>query len=160
MIVSRFVFLMGLCCIFVLPFYIQNLNWILNSSSATGTAVFEGRAYTGQIGHSYTVIMFVADGDTVMFNSNDNFIFEPGTVLPVRYNNLMHKDARIADLSGLWARAFIYSLMPLLIIIIIAVHRELIPYHSKIRIALRLLITVIPKQDNSGAVMYEMKTDK
>lgn len=140
---------MILCGIFVLPFYIQNINWILHSTPATGTAVFEGRAYTGQIGHSYTVIMFVADGDTVVFNSNDNFIFKPGTRLPVRYHNSMHKDARIGDLSGLWAATFFYSLMPLLIIIIIAVHKQLIPYHSNIKIAFRPFITIVTKKVSS-----------
>jgi hypothetical protein len=149
MIVSRFVFLIGLCCIFVLPFYLQNINWILNSTPATGTAVFEGREYTGQIGHSYTVIMFVAQGDTIMFNSDDNQIFEKGTILPVRYNNAMHKDARIGNLSGLWARAFFYSLMPLLIIIIIAVHKELIPYGSRIKFSFSPLIAVMPNKEIS-----------
>lgn len=149
MIISRFVFLTGLFCLFVLPFYVQNVNWIYHSTPTTGKAVFEGRAYTGQIGHSYTVIMFVAHGDTIMFNSDDNQIFEKGTILPVRYDNTMHKDARIGDLSGLWARTFFYSLMPMLIIIIIAVHKELIPYQSKIKIAIRPLISVIPKQENT-----------
>lgn len=147
MIVSRFVFLTGLFCLFVLPFYVQNLHWIYHSTPTTGKAVFDGRSYTGQIGHSYTVIMFVTQGDTIMFNSDDNQIFEKGTTLPVRYNNSMLKDARIGNTSGLWARTFFYSLMPLLIIIIIAVHKELIPYRSRIKLSYNPLITVLPSEE-------------
>ncbi len=148
MIISRFVFLIVLFCLFVLPFYIQNFLWIAQSTSTTGTAVFEGREYTGQIGHSYTVIMFIIHRDTVMFNSNDNFFFEPGTILPVRFNNNNHKDARVGDFSGLWSRAFIYSILPLLVILIIAVHKELIPYRSKIKLGIRPLIIILPGHES------------
>ncbi len=131
--IRRVYFIILLLIVFVLPFYLVNLIWLLRSEKTTGIASFIGKEYTGQLVHNYTVIAFEANHDTIIFNSTDNIFIEPGTKVPVRYLKNNPADARLADFSGLWAPSFFYSAMPLLIILILMVHRSLIPYKSSIR---------------------------
>ena len=150
MVLSRFFFLAILFCLLVLPFYIVNLIWLTQSSVTAGTAAFRGKETSGQIGHLYTVICFTVKNDTVFFNSGDNIFLEPGTPVSVRYNKGDYKDARINTTAGVWAGTIIYSLMPLLIIVIIAVHKTLIPYHAKIKIGGKNYIEIQSREQFSS----------
>ena len=131
---SRTGFIFLLITVFVSPFFINNFIWLAGTEKIKGKAAFIGKEISGQIGHNYTVISFELGGDIFTFNTNDNIFLEPGTPVDIRYQQKNPRDARLNDFAGIWAGSFFYSGMPLLIILILAIHPSLIPYKSRIQV--------------------------
>lgn len=118
-----------------MPYFGTKLLWLSSAKKTTGTVAFTGKDISTQLPHSYSVVMFSVTGkDTVYFNSGDNEIFEPGTIVPVLYQPSQPKDASIDGFMGLWLDCTIYSTIMLVLIGIIFLHPSIVPYRSAIKI--------------------------
>lgn len=134
MVISRTKFFLILFLIISTPFLVHKIIWLARSQKVNGTMSFEGRAYTGQIGHVYSVIWFVAGRDTVWFNGNDNILFKPGETVPVRYQKHHPSDARINVFPSIWGDTLVYGGIPVAILLIVFIHPGIVPRRSKIAV--------------------------
>ena len=95
---------------------------------------FVGKGYTGQLGHTYSVISFIADSDTIWFNSEDNTIYKVGEIVPIRYEKNNHEDAKVNIFSNIWNDTVVYGSAPLIILLLIFFHPRGIPKHLTLTI--------------------------
>lgn len=135
--IRRLPFIALLLLLFVCPFYVFNMIWLMKSEKTSGIAAFQGKEFAGQLVHNYTVVMFVVKNDTFFYNTSDNIFFDPGTSVPIRYQKEDPADAKLGTWSGIWMGSIFYSAMPLLIILILLAHPSLIPYRSSLRLGLK-----------------------
>ena len=132
MIIHRTKFFLLLFVIAMTPFLFYKIWWIAHSSKTNGVMGFVGRSYTGQIGHEYAVIIFKAGEKTFWFNGNDNIFFRTGETVPVRYQQKNPYEARINIFVSMWGDTLVYGGIPLLILLVIFFHPEIIPRRSKV----------------------------
>jgi len=122
----------------ILPYVGTKLIWISKAKKAKGVVAFTGKDISTQMEHSYSVIMFSVTGrDTVFFNSGDNEISEPGTIVPVLYQPSAPKDAYIDGFMGLWLDVTIYCIIMFVLVGIIFLHPHIVPYRSSIKLQAR-----------------------
>ena len=95
---------------------------------------YKGKSYTGQLPHEYSAIKFIVGKDTAWFNTNDNIIFKPGEIVPVRYQPTNLYDAKVDMFVEIWGDAAVYGGELALIVVIIFLHPAIIPRKSKIRV--------------------------
>lgn len=98
---------------------------------------FIGKSIAGQTTHEYSVIRFIAGKDTIWFNSPDNLIFVKDEAVPVLYQKDTLSQAKVDTFTGLWGYTLIYVSPPLLILIILFFHPELMPARSKIYLKIK-----------------------
>ena len=106
--------------------------WLAGSEKANGTMSFVGKTYAGQMVYNYSVVWFMVGRDTIWFNGKNDIIFKEGKQVPVRYQR---KDPRIARLNvffAIWGDTLVFGGIPLLILLVILAHPEIIPYRSKV----------------------------
>lgn len=126
----RTIFFLCLAAIIAAPFIITKLVWLSGTRKTMGAMSFNGKSYTGQLGHDYAVIKFTAGKDTYFVNGPDNISYEKGTPVPVRYTSTNPNDARLATFIGLWGDTLVFAGVPCLIILLIALHPGIVPYRS------------------------------
>jgi len=128
---KKWAFFSVLLGIFVLPFFLYNLAWLINSAPAAGTMCFMGKTINGQLSSSYPVIRFSTHGtDTVFFNGLAEAVFKPGDPIPVRYNTANPADARINLFAGIWQDTIIYAMVPFMLLLIVFLRPDIIPRGS------------------------------
>ncbi|MEP6750822.1 MAG: hypothetical protein ABJB86_24015 [Bacteroidota bacterium] len=138
---SKSTFILLLAVIFVLPFFIHRLIWLYNAVPSTGTMCFMGKSLNGQFSSEYPVIRFSSNGhDTVFFNGREGMEFTRAAVVPVLFQKKNPADARINFFSAIWMDTFINAAIPLVILIIVFLHPDLIPRRSIIIIGKKPLI--------------------
>ena len=93
---------------------------------------FVGKRYSGQMVYTYSVVWFLAGRDTVWFNGKNYILYKEGEQVPVRYQRSKPKDARLNVFIAIWGDTLIYGGIPFLILLVIAVHPQIVPYGSKI----------------------------
>lgn len=120
-----------------MPFVIHKLVWLSNTESVKGTMGFVGKSYTGTIIHSYSNISFEYGGQKIWFNGNDNIFFKPGEMVPVRFPKGKPDEARIDNFVAVWGDTVVYGGIFVLLILVICVHPQLIPYKSDVRLIRR-----------------------
>lgn len=118
-----------------MPFILYKVLWLVNSTKTNGIVSFTGKSITGQIMHRYSVILFMVDEDSIWFNGNDNILFKEGETVPVRYISSHPADARINTFSAIWGDTLVYGGLPVLILLVIFLHPQIIPRQSIIKLA-------------------------
>lgn len=137
MIVKRHVFFLLLLLIIILPYVAVKLFWISTAREANGKVAFIGKDISAQVPRSYSVITFSTTGrDTVFFNSTDGEILNTGEMVSVLYNPSDPKNASLNSFMSLWLDATIYGVIMFVIIAIIFLHPEIVPYKSDIKLQL------------------------
>jgi hypothetical protein len=117
------------------PFLAFRCLWVLHSRRAEGRMAFKGRGEAGeQIPLLYTVIYFKLGKDTMWFNSYANPPLTPGERVPVRYQIDNPSDARLDLFVGIWGDTLVYSGIPALMLLVLFLHRAVIPWGSKVRL--------------------------
>jgi len=134
MIISRKTFFSILFGLITLPFLLHKIIWLAGSSEAVGIMGFVGKAYSGQIVHEYSVVKFGVQKDTFWFNGNDNILYKPGEKVPVRYQVKNPREARINIFSSIWGDTVVFGGIPLIILLIVIMHPQIVPYSAKILI--------------------------
>ena len=135
--ISRTTFFCYVLLMVTAPFIGHTLWWLAHSQTTTGSMRFVGKSYTGQLVHTYSVIRFFAGRDTVFFNTNDNILFIPGQVVPVRYQIRNPAGAKVDMFVEIWGDTLVYGGMFVLLVIIVFLHPGIVPYRAKIWIGLQ-----------------------
>ncbi len=105
---------------------------------------FMGKSIDGQFAHNYPVIKFSSNGrDTIFFNGTDELTYQKGEMVPVRFQEKNLQDARINSFKGLWMDTLIYALIPLLILVIIYFHPDLLPQDARVVLGFKPIISVV-----------------
>lgn len=138
MLLSRTRFLLLVWIALLSPLVLYKVIWLAGSKKTKGVVSFQGKAYTGQFMRTYSVINFPMGGaDSAYFNSPDNMLFEKGTVLDVYYHPGDPESARVGDFAGLFNDLFIPGIVITVLMTLIALHKEIIPYGSRILLSRR-----------------------
>lgn len=149
MILSRNQFILVLLLVFVGPFILYRVNWIIHGEHTTGIMWFEGHSMEPQSISSYPVIRFEVNHQNFYFSSNLDVELKEGQAVPMLYEKTNPWDAKIDSFATLWLDTVVYSLLPLGIILVIAVTPErfspLIPRNCSVKIGTRPLIKLIPR---------------
>lgn len=138
MVVKRSIFFLSIALLIALPLIIKKGYWLLHSQKTEGVFSFEGMGDAlDQIRSSYSVNYFIHGRDTVWFEGLGNLPVESGTTIPVRYQTDNPSDALVGTFMGIWAGTVIYGGIPLLVLLVIFLNPDAIPYRSKIRLSLK-----------------------
>lgn len=133
MVMSRTKFFLALFSLLIVPLLSYKLIWLLRSKKATGIFAFEGRGNAlDQMRFPYSDIYFKNGKDTVWFKGPGSLHLKPGTAVPVRYLPGNPADAKIDTFKALWGATAVYGGIPLLILLVICLHPEIIPYKAKV----------------------------
>jgi hypothetical protein len=144
MLIRRSRFFLVLFGILVIPFLIQKIVWLARSEKTKGTMSFIGKRYAGQMVYTYAVVWFMVDKDTIWFNGRNDILFEEGELVPVRYPRKNPADARLNVFLAIWGDTLIYGGIPVLILLVIFLHPQIVPRRSKIRLtATKPFITIV-----------------
>jgi hypothetical protein len=121
-----------------LPFWVTRVIWFLGSKPAIGTMQFKGMGSAGdQLPLSYSVISFRLGKDTIWFNGLGNLGLQSGDPIPIRYRPGNPANARVDIFAGIWGEPFVFSLAPLLVLIVMFVHRKVVPSGARVRLNLK-----------------------
>jgi hypothetical protein len=136
MIISRHSFFAGLFVLIILPLPVYKLIWLCGSQETLGTMYFTGHGNLGSVlgVSTYPVIWFKAGKDTVFFNGNVNIPLKDGERISIRYRKNNPQDAKMNVFSSLWGDTLAYAMGPLLIILVIFFHPDLVPKKGKIAV--------------------------
>jgi hypothetical protein len=137
MILRRSYFFLALFSLLIIPCIAYKIRWLAGSKKTTGTMSFIGKTFSGQMDDVYSVIWFMDGKDTIWFNGRNNIFFKEGEAVPVRYQRSQPADAKLNVFLAIWGDTLVYGGVPLLILLAIFIHPELIPYSSKIRLVLK-----------------------
>lgn len=137
MLLNRTAFFVLLFSILIIPMVAYKLLWLVGSKKTNGTVSFIGKKYAGQMVYTYSVIWFMADQDTVWFNGRNGIILPEGETLSVRYREKEPDDARINVFLAIWGETMVYGGIPVLILLAVFFHPQIIPYRSKVLLTYR-----------------------
>ena len=143
MIIRRNIFFLCLFAIIVIPFVGYKVHWLIESVQVKGVMGFVGKSYAGQIVHVYSAIKYPVGKDTLWFNGNDNILYQPGEIVPVRYQIGNPSEARINIFTSLWGDTIVYGGIPLIIVLISFIHPQIFPYKARIRISRKNLFQLV-----------------
>lgn len=95
---------------------------------------FIGKTYTGQIPHSYSVILFQVGNDSFWLRSTDNIIFNPDEKMPILYQPKNPFDAHTTVFADLWGDTLVYAGIPAMLVLIVCFHPYIVPYRNNIQL--------------------------
>lgn len=105
---------------------------------------FMGKQQNGQFMKTYPVIKFSSTGsDTVFFNGTDELLLMPGEAVQVRFRKNEPADAKINSFTGLWLDTFIYAAVPFLFLMIVYLHKDIIPRRSEVVLGKKPFIKIL-----------------
>jgi len=147
MVMAKTTFFLALFLLIIIPLLVPKAIWLIHSQKATGFMAFTGQGNAGdQIVRPYSAIYFQHGKDTIWFNGLGNLHIKPGTPIPVRYQVDNPYDARVDIFEGIWGDTLVYGSAPLIILLVMFLHPEVVPRRSKIRLTLqRPFIKLIQK---------------
>jgi Protein of unknown function (DUF3592) len=134
MLIRRSRFFLVLFGMLIIPLFVQKIIWLARSEKAIGTVGFTGKRYAGQMVYTYAVVSFMVGKDTVWFNGRNDILFEEGERVPVRYLRKNPAEARLDVFLAIWGDTLVYGGIPVLILLIIFLHPQIVPRRSKIQL--------------------------
>jgi hypothetical protein len=154
MTLTRTQFFLPLFCLLTLPFVLPRLVWLRGTQTTTGLFAFAGMGSVGdQMPLSYSVIYFRHGRDTVWFNGLGNLGLHPGDRVPVRYKVNDPSDAKVDIFAAIWGDILVYTGIPVLMLLAIYLHPEVVPKGSKIKWAGRPpFLLLVPGRSRTVAV--------
>jgi hypothetical protein len=120
------------------PFWACRLVWVLRSRQAPGVYAFAGQGFAGdQIKEDYSEIRFWVGKDTFWVHGLGNLPVKPGEPIRVRYQPDDIYDARVDVFAGVWGDTLVYSGIPALMLLVLFVHPQVVPWGSRVRVITR-----------------------
>jgi hypothetical protein len=133
MVVSRTKFFLALFLLFITPLVLYKVVWLLQSKKTTGIFAFESYGPAlDQIRFPYSMLYFKLGKDTVWFRGPAHLQLKSGDLTPVRYLAGNPSNARLDTFKAIWAGTVIYGGIPFLILLVIFLHPEIVPYRKKV----------------------------
>jgi hypothetical protein len=128
-------FFLVLISLWVIPLVSYRVIWLLQSKRATGLFAFQSYGPAlDQIRFPYSVIYFKVGKDTIFFKAPPHLRLSKNAVVTVLYQPRNPEDARLDSFKAIWSGTIIYGGIPLLFLIVIFLHPEIIPYRSKVEL--------------------------
>ena len=135
MVMPRTKFFLALFLLFITPLVLYKTIWLLQSKKTTGTFAFESYGPAlDQIRFPYTMIYFMVGKDTVWFKGPGLLNLKPGDLVPVRYLPRNPSNAKLDTFKSIWFGTIIYGGIPFLILLVIFLHPEIVPYRNKVMV--------------------------
>lgn len=140
MILSRGCFFCSLFFLLACPFAIYKVLWVAGTRHTVGVMSYVGHDGLGSVLGitTYPVILFRVGRDSIFFNGQDGYGFQPGDPVPVRYRVGDPFDAKIDLPMAVWGDTIVYSLFPVLVWLVLVLTPErfspLVPRGAKILI--------------------------
>lgn len=136
MLVNRTVFFATLSLILIAVLAFGKIRWLLNSQKTEAIFVMEERGNAlEQIRITHSILYFKLGKDTIRFKGPLNLHAETGDKIPARYNTANPSDARVMTFFGMWGETLAYGGLPLLVLLVCALHPQIVPYDSKLRLS-------------------------
>jgi len=147
MIVSRNSFFLVLTAVVLLPLIGYKLFWLAGTRETEGTMYFTGHGNLGSVlgVSTYPVIWFRSGKDTIFFNGNVNIPLKTDEKVSVRYRRDNPSDAKVNSFTCIWGDTLAYELAPLLILLIVFFHPDLVPKKARLLIGKRPFLQFISK---------------
>jgi len=131
-------FFLGLILLFITPLLLSKTIWLLRSKKTTGIFAFENYGPAlDQIRFPYSILYFKLGKDTVWFRGPGKLHLKPGDIVPVRYLASNPSNARLDTFKAIWAATVIYGGVPFLILLVIFLHPEIVPYRKSVQLIAR-----------------------
>jgi hypothetical protein len=149
MVCTKNQFYLLLAIIFISPFLLNKIGWLVNSSKTIGEMRFVGHGNLGSaLGIStYPVIRFMIGKDTIYFNSNVNLDIKPGEKIPVRYQKNDPSDARVDNFACIWMETIAYAMLPVLVLFVLYIMPDrldpVIPKRAKVIIGKKPFLRIL-----------------
>jgi len=138
MIIQRTRFFLTISLLIVIPLVLPRVWWLKHSRRTEGIMAFAGKGELGdQMPLDYSVIYFRHGKDTIWFNGLGNLRLPPGTPVPVRYNVGDPQDAQVDLFAGIWGSTLVNGGIPLLMLLVIFLHPDVVPRKARLRLSLR-----------------------
>lgn len=138
MVLHRTTFFLVLFFLLIIPFLPGKLWWLAHSRKTEGVLFLEGKGEAGdQMPLDYTLIYFRLGKDTIWFNGLGNLHLPEDTRLPVRYQVGNPYDARVNIFEGIWGDTVVYAGIPVLMLIVVALHPTVVPRRKKVLLTLK-----------------------
>ena len=149
MTLGRNAFFLTLLFICITPFIIWKLVWLSKTSVTNGKVWFTGHTIEldGSIS-SHLVILFLTGKDSIKFEAPASLQLKEGQPVSVRYEKANPTTARLDLPLRIWGDTIVYSLWPLIVLIVIYLIPDsmdpLFPRKSKLRVSKQNLFEIIP----------------
>jgi hypothetical protein len=133
MVMPRTKFFLALFLLYTTPLVLSKLIWLIQSKKATGKFAFESHGNAlDQMRFPYSEIYFKHGNDTIWFNGPAGLHLKAGDMVPVRYLTSNPSNARLDSFKAIWGATVVYGGIPFLILLVIFLHPEIIPYRKKV----------------------------
>ncbi len=138
MVIRQVTLFISIVLLYVTPVVVPRIIWLSRSQKTTGVFSFEGMGSAGeQIKLSYSFVYFMYGNQKIWFEGPGHMELKEGSIVPVRYQKNNPSDAKVDTFLGLWADTAVYCGEPLVMLILIFLHRGIFPPGSKIRLSLK-----------------------
>jgi hypothetical protein len=138
MLIHRTLFFLAIALFLILPHVTLKVIWLLASEKTTGVFYLHGRGNAlDQIRTTNSYIYFKHHKDTIWFSDIGNLKINEGDEVPVVYQKRNPSDAKVNTFMSIWGTTVFYSGVPLLILLVTAIHPGIIPYSSKLRLTIK-----------------------
>lgn len=145
MILNRNRFFLGLFLLILLPVLGYKLTWMLQANKGTATFAFHGLEINGQFESRHAVMYFPTGNDTVIFHAVDNAAYKRGDQFPVLYQASDPTQASLTTFVDLWMKTLVILTVPIVFLLIVYFHKEIVPYKSNIHLSKKVpFIKIIP----------------
>ena len=135
MTLGRNTFFLILLFLLAVPVSGYKLIWLLRAEKSTATFAFHGKEIHGQLESTHAVMFYSPGNDTVFFHAVDDPAYTVGSRFPVLYQPANPTDASLTDFDNMWMKTSIILGVPLVLLLIVFLHKEIVPYRSKIRLS-------------------------
>jgi len=133
MVMSRTKFFLALISLLVVPLVSYKVIWLLQSRKASGIFAFEGSGNAlDQMRFPYSDIYFKNGKDTIWFKGPGGLHLQPGAIVPIRYLPGNPTQVKLDTFKAIWGATAVYGGIPLLILLVIFLHPEIVPYRAKV----------------------------
>lgn len=133
MVIHRNLFFLLIFLVYIIAVAGNKLVWLLGTDTATGIFAFQGRGNAlDQFPESASFIRFQYRNETIWFKARGWLGLPENAPVAVRFKKNNPQDARIDNFKGIWLSTVIYGSMPLLLLLVIFVHPQVVPWRSRI----------------------------
>lgn len=114
------------------------VRWLIRSEKGYATYYMHSAGNAlDQIRVTHSVLYFTHGKDTVWFDGPENLYKETGTLVPIRYQPDHPSDVKVDNLLGIWGSSLVFGGVPLLTLLIVALHPHIIPYRARFHLMAR-----------------------
>ena len=101
-----------------------------------------------QVRTTKSYLSFRHENNTISFTQLGNLPFKEGEQVPIVYQKTNPADAHVDSFMCIWGATAFYVGVPLLMLFITAIHPDIVPYSSRIRVSIKKPFFQIVSKEN------------